>query len=123
MPDLERLIPIDRRDSTVYLEDEGTDTPAPRLYRAGKPNPANLKPRGVDRGKLSFRDSLSNPWPLETGRRPVFQPGDSYFGIDPSRLPSGSVIPDDDPPGHVTIADVPAEVLREAVVERGKFPD
>jgi hypothetical protein len=82
-----------------------------------------LKPRGVDQGKLSFRESLSNPWPMERGQRPVFEPGDSYFGIDRSRLPPRSVISDNDPPGHVSVRDVPPDVLRDAVVERGKFPD
>src|SRR5437879_4784970 len=94
MPDFNRFSQIDRLYARVYPESEGSETTSSPLYRAGKPNPANLKPRPMDQGKLSFRDSLSNPWPLETGQRPVFQPGDSYFGIDPSRLPSGSVVPD-----------------------------
>ena len=117
-----RLSPIDAPATTVYSVNEGENTASPRLYRAGQPNPSNLKPRAVDQGKLSFRNSLSNPWPLGSGGRPVFQHGDAYFGVDPSRLPPGSVIPDPDSPGHVLVKDVPPEVLRKAVVERGKFP-
>ncbi len=95
----------------------------PRLYRAGKPtSPSNLKPRAIDQGKLSFRDTLSNPWPLKPGQRPVFEPGDAYFGIDGSKLPSGTIVPDDDPPGHVFVTDVTPEEIQQAVVERGRFP-
>jgi len=123
MPDVNLSSPVDHLYATTYSESEGPGTGSPRLYRAGKPNPANLKPRAVDQGKLSFRDSLSNPWPIEAGQRPVFQPGDSYFAIDPSRLPAGSVIPDSHPQGHVSVADVPPDVIRDAVIERGKLPD
>jgi hypothetical protein len=31
------------------------------IYREGNPSPSNLTPRAIDQGKLSFRDSLSNP--------------------------------------------------------------
>ena len=92
------------------------------VYRAGRPNPSNLRPRPVDQGKLSFRDTLSNPCPLQSGERPVFKPGDGYFGIDISRLPPGSVIQDDKPPGHVLIVDVTPEEIQRGVVGRGNFP-
>jgi len=39
--------------------------------------------------------------------------------IDTSKLPTGSVIRDNDPPGHVSIIDVPVDVLKDAVVWRG----
>ena len=93
-----------------------------RLYRAGNANPSNLKPRAIDQGELSFRDSLSNPWPMKPDQRPVFQPGDSYFVVDPTRLPPGSVISDNNPPGHVSVRDVPPEILHEAVEYKGKLP-
>lgn len=89
------------------------------IYRAGKPSPSNMTPRPGEE-TLSFRDALSNPWPQ--GRRPVFRPGDDYFGIDTSKLPQGTVIPDHVPPGHVSVIHVPVEVLKDAVIERGRFP-
>ena len=95
-----------------------------RIYRAGDPSPSNLRPRPGENG-VSFRDSLSNPWPMpDTG--PVFKPGKPYFGIDTSKLPDGSVIPDPPPPGHVIVRrGVDLVSLRDEpgfIVERGKFP-
>jgi RHS repeat-associated protein len=95
------------------------------IYRAGKPSPSNLTPRAVDNGNLSFRNSLSNPWPLEPGQRPVFQHGDDFFGIETKYLPNGSVIPDNIPPGHVTVRGVSPDVLKDAATKtkiKGKFP-
>jgi hypothetical protein len=51
-------------------------------------------------------DSLSNP--LAPGR-PVMNPGKDWIGIDTSKLPPGSVVPDGvpgsavTPPGHVSV--------------------
>lgn len=93
------------------------------IYREGRTNPSNLTPRPSDQGLLSFRNSLSNPYPLPEGQRPVFRPGQPYFGIDTSQLPEGSVIYDNVPPGHVSVEGVPPDVLKAAVTERGSFPD
>jgi hypothetical protein len=113
----EGVSPFDQVDS------ESSDPGIPRvIYRAGKPNPGNFKPRAIDNGNLSFRDSLSNPWPRSPDDRPVFSIGESYFGVDPSRLPPGTVARDDNPPGHLVVGEVSPDVLRAAVVERGKFP-
>jgi hypothetical protein len=98
------------------------ETVPPTIYREGNPSPGNLTPRAVDKGNLSFRDSLSNPWPLEPGQRPVLRSGESYFGVNTSKLPPGSVIPDNLPPGHISVKDVPAPTLKDAVSERAKFP-
>jgi RHS repeat-associated protein len=92
------------------------------IYRSGDPNPGNLTPRPQDDGKLSFRDSLSNPWPLSPGQRPVFRPGDRYLAVDATQLPAGSVIYDNVPPGHVSVVNTPHEVIRGAVIGRGKLP-
>jgi hypothetical protein len=92
------------------------------IYRGGKPNPGNLTPRAIDNGNLSFRDSISNPYPLEPGQRPVFGLGDGYFGLSTKNLPPGSVIPDNIPPGHVTVRGVSPEILKAAEVIRDKFP-
>lgn len=94
------------------------------IYRAGKPSPSNLTVRAGEEG-LSFRDTLSNPYPLAPGQRPVFRVGDDYFGISTSRLPPGSVRPDNIPPGHVTVTGVTPAALKDAATQtgiRGKFP-
>jgi len=105
----------------------------PVIYREGRPSPSNLTPRPQDGGHLSFRDSLSNPIQPGTpgplgGQRPVLRPGQDYMAIDTSRLPPGSVIPDGvpgsltTPPGHVSVVDVPPDVLRNAVIPRPPTP-
>jgi RHS repeat-associated protein len=126
---------LEARAAAAAAEAEGTgmtEAPVPQeeppvppvIFRSGNPNPGNLTPRPIDQGNLSFRDSLSNPYPLEPGQKPVFGRGDSYFGVDTSKLPPGSVIPDNTPPGHVTVRGVPPEALKDAVIpgSRGKFP-
>jgi hypothetical protein len=109
----------------------------PIIYREGNPNPGNLTPRPTDEGVLSFRDSLSNPitpgHPGPPGGRPVFRPGEPYIAVDTSQLPAGSVIPDDNPPGHVGVIGVPPEAIKPGVIPKppgppygpggsGKFP-
>jgi hypothetical protein len=89
------------------------------IYRAGDASPSNLTPRPGEKG-LSFRDSKSNPYPK--GARPVFPPGGKYIEVDPTRLPPGSVIPDNLPPGHVTVLPAPLEVLRNAIMGKRRFP-
>ena len=92
------------------------------IYREGGRNPGNLTPRPQDEGMLSFRDSLSNPWPLPAGQRPVLRPGQEYIAVDPSKLPSGSVIHDNKPPGHVSVFNISPEIIQEAVILKGRFP-
>lgn len=94
------------------------------IYRGGGKSPSNFRLReGED--ALSFRDSLSNPLPPG---RPVMHPGKDWVGIDTSKLPPGSVVPDGvpgssvTPPGHVSVyVDDPMR-LKEAIIEWGKFP-
>jgi hypothetical protein len=85
------------------------------IYRDGGTNPANLTPRPQDEGKLSFRDSLSNPYPMDG--KPVLGSSDVYIEVDTSKLPPGSVIPDGGtnglPVGHVSVKDVSPQVLKE----------
>ena len=94
----------------------------PILYRKGRPSPSNLKTRPGE-GYVSFRDSLSNPWP-RTGPT-VFPPGADYFGIDTSQLAEGNLIYDNAPPGHVSVQGVSPDVLKNAVIPstRGTFPE
>jgi hypothetical protein len=103
--------------------------PPPIVYRTGRPTPSNLTPRPQDAGGLSVRDSLSNPvkpgtaGPLDG--RPVFPPGADYTAIDTSKLPPGSVIIDNQPPGHGVIQGVPPQVIKDAVIPKpgsGKLP-
>lgn len=94
----------------------------PFVYRQGAPSPSNLTPRPTDFGKLSFRDSLSNPHPLLPGQKPVFDFGKDFIKVDTSKLPAGTVIPDNIPPGHVSIQGATPEQIKAAVVDRGKLP-
>jgi RHS repeat-associated protein len=119
-------------NSEILVHNRGAGEAPSAIYREGRPSPSNLKPSG---GGVSFRDSLSNPidpavpGPLGGGR-PVFRPGEPYFGVDPSKLPPGSVIPDGvpgsttTPPGHVSVVGVPPEVIKGGVIPgaSGKFP-
>src|SRR5260370_32802787 len=90
------------------------------IFRSGGTNPANLT--GED---LSFRTSLSNP--IDSAGQPdgniVFQPGKPAFGVDVSKLPDGSAVLDNTPPGHVTV-NAPAEAIKDAVdpATKIKFP-
>lgn len=88
------------------------------IYRGGGSNPGNLKTRPGE-SAVSFRDSLSNP----TGSRqsPVFKPGDQYIGVDTNKLPFGSVVRDNNPPGHVSVRATP-EQIKDAIVDKGKLP-
>ena len=94
------------------------------IYRAGRTNPSNLKPRQMDEGMLSFRDSISNPWPLEPGERPVFSPGDDFIAVDSTKLPDGSVVFDNNPPGHVSVNGIltSVETIKNAVLGIFRFP-
>jgi len=96
--------------------------PIPTLiYRGGTGGPSNFTPRPVDDGMLSTRDSLSNPWPLRPGQRPVFPVGEPIQVINTSMLPPGSVRPDGQPygpmrPGHVSVGpNVPSQVVQGAL--------
>jgi RHS repeat-associated protein len=88
------------------------------FYRAGKTNLGNFKLRPGEAG-LSARDTLSNPWPLAPGQRPVFRLGDSYVEIDPAKLPIDSW--EIEPDGHVSITAAP-EVIQNAIVGKGALP-
>lgn len=70
------------------------------VYRGGGPNPGNWKAKpGQDH---STRDTVSNPWPMpSTG--PVFRVRKPITEVDAAKLPPGSVVRDNDPPGHVNI--------------------
>ena len=96
------------------LEGGGSGAGGGSIFRGGGKSPSNLTPRPGEKG-LSFRDSLSNPYPK--GDRPVFRPGDRAIEMDPSKLPPGSVIRDNVPPGHVTVEPTPWEVLWKAIIE------
>ncbi len=93
----------------------------PGRFREGAPSPSNLRVRPGEEA-LSFRDSLSNPWPLAEGQRPVFRPGEPYFGVNTAKLPAGSVIPEGVPPGHVSVVGVDPGVIRDAVIQQPPWP-
>jgi hypothetical protein len=90
------------------------------IFRSGKSNPSNLTPRpGVEDG-VSVRTSLSNP--IESRAAPVFRPGGHVTEIDVGRLPSGSVLVDNTPPGHAEIRGATAEQVKAAVIKTTKLP-
>ena len=60
---------------------------------------------------------------MQPGQNPVFRFGDDYFGITTSKLPPGSVIPDNIPPGHVGVTGVTPAELKSAVTIKGKLPN
>ena len=95
------------------------------IYRSGENTRGNLScaKRPKDGGKLSFRATISNP--ITARDRPVLgfdshNEIDDFLGIDTTRLPEGSVVWDDHPPGHVTVTDVSIEILRAAVLAKWK---
>jgi hypothetical protein len=47
-------------------------------------------------------------------------PGDKYFGVDVSKLPSGSAVLDNNPAGHVTV-NAPSQAIKDAVVIKDKL--
>lgn len=108
--------------TTSHSRNIATEAEIPgTIYREGAPSPSNLRVRpGED--ALSFRDSLSNPWPLAEGQRPVFRPGEPYFGVETAKLPPGSVVPDGVPPGHVSVMGVDPGVIKDAVIQQPPWP-
>jgi hypothetical protein len=90
------------------------------VFRKGGVNPANQRPRAKDEGRLSCWDSLTRR--TEEGG-PAFPPGSEWFAVDVGRLPPFAVEYDNDPPGHVSIVDLPPDVVKAAVVMRGRIPE
>lgn len=93
------------------------------LFRGGSQNDNALTDKGTG---LSFQDSLSNP---NNGGPGVLRPGEKHFGVDTAKLPKGSVIRDNVPPGHVTVRGLTPDQIRQAIVDPfgdpflgGKFP-
>ena len=73
-------------------------------------------PRTEDGGRLSFWQSLD----AVIDGAAVFKPGDEYIIVDANLLPAGTVIFDNDPPGHVSVIGVQPDVLR-ALARRAKI--
>jgi len=91
----------------------------PSLFRSGRSNPGNLKPRSGEVG-VSVRTSLSNP--IGSKNAPVFPAGGHVTEISTSRLPPGSVHVDNVPPGHAEIRGATAEQVKAAVINTTKLP-
>jgi hypothetical protein len=89
------------------------------LFRSGKANPGNLRPRAGESG-VSVRTSLSNP--IDSKDAPVFRPGGDVTEIDATRLPAGSVRVDNVPEGHAEIQGLTPEQVKAAVVNTKKLP-
>jgi hypothetical protein len=89
------------------------------VYRKGGVNPGNLRPRAKDEGRLSCWDSLTRQ--TDDGER-VFPPGAEWCAMDIRRLPPSAVEYDNVPPGHVSIVDLPPDVVKAAIVLKGTIP-
>jgi RHS repeat-associated protein len=99
---------------------EASDAVPSVIYRGGGANPGNLTVRPGE-SSVSFRSSLSNPMPSEGTA--VLNPGKSYIAVDTGKLPPGSVVVDNVPPGHVSVT-ASAATIKDAVIKEqsGKFP-
>ncbi len=77
-----------------------------------------------DPARTVFRSGtrLANPWPFDPDNSRSSVPV-SHIGvtIDPSRLPSGSVVATP-PEGHWIVKGVPPDVIKEAETGRDVFP-
>jgi hypothetical protein len=89
------------------------------IYRKGGVNPGNLTPRAKDAGRLSFWDSLTAQ---TSDCEPAFPPGAEWFAIDVRRLPASAIEYDNVPPGHVSLDGLPPNVVKDAVVKKGRIP-
>jgi RHS repeat-associated protein len=109
---------VDETATSLETKIEGVEQEIGTVFRSGGSNPGNLTMReGED--ALSFRDSLSNP--IDSATNPVFRPGSKYIAVDSSKLPDGTVVRDNMPPGHVSVTASP-EQIKNAIIDRGKFP-
>ena len=77
------------------------------IYRTGSQTENAL----TDAAGVSFRDSISS----SANRAQVFGPGEKIWAVDTSKLPSGSVVLDGNPAGHVSVLATPSEI-RAAIV-------
>ena len=68
----------------------------------------------TDKGMgLSLRDSISNPIDRSLA---TLHPGQKYFAVDTRRLPSEAVVPDNMPPGHVSVFGLTPDQIRDAIL-------
>jgi len=86
--------------------DDAIDVPQ-FIYRTGSQTDNAL----TDAAGVSFRDSVSS----SADRVQVFDPGAKIWAVDVSKLPPGSVVPDGNPAGHVSVLATPSEI-RSAIV-------
>jgi RHS repeat-associated protein len=92
-------------------EEEEDEVVIPQfIYRTGSQTDNAL----TDSSGVSFRSSVSS----SADNRQVFQPGSKLYSVDTSLLPDGSVVPDDDPAGHVSVYASPDDI-RSAIVPQG----
>ena len=94
-----------------------------KIFRGGRFNSSAPKDIRVDADGVSFRDSLTNPVPA-TGQtsKPVLRPGKPYIEVETDLLPPGTVVFDNNPPGHVGVTATVEEIV-DAIVGGNKFPN
>jgi len=105
---------LNRVDDAIdaVRELENTHDVPQRIFRSASGSPDSLTPRpGIDDlpdGGLSFWDSIDH-----------IKPGDKYVEVDTGRLRNLRVVPDNSPPGHVTVRPPTLSDLRAWAASRG----
>jgi hypothetical protein len=84
------------------------------IYRTGSQTENAL----TDAAGVSFRDSISS----SANRAQVFDPGAKIWAVDTSKLPSGSVVLDGNPAGHVSVLATPSEIQAAIVPQSPANP-
>jgi hypothetical protein len=102
---------VDDAIDVVRVLENTHDLPQ-RIFRSASGSPDSLTPRpGIDDlpdGGLSFWDSID-----------YIKPGDKYVEVDTGRLRNLQVVPDNIPPGHVTVRPPTLNDLRAWAASRG----
>jgi hypothetical protein len=78
------------------------------IYRTGSQTEKAL----TDAAGVSFRDSISS----SADGVQVFDPGEKIWAVDTGKLPSGSVVLDGNPAGHVSVVNASPSQIRAATV-------
>ncbi len=50
----------------------------------------------------------------------MFRYGEPYFAVDTNRLPTGTVVFDKQPHGHVSVTGVDCDTIKAAILYKGK---
>jgi len=114
--------------SYVLVHNKVPENP-PKIYRTARPGrQQDVRARPNEKGRVSFRDSISNP--VKKPDPPAKPPlRDTIIEVDTSKLPPGTVHPDGGtivdgtlmPDGHVSVTATPEEIVK-ATTDSIKLP-